>query len=115
MPRRSHSLAIALCASLVLHGAIVYALARAMIASPIWLAGWARQAMTDADTKQSDQVFFAQLSDTPLGADDGAGHAIDAAPGETPLEARPASPDPQVLSRDPEGFGKVGDQASPSL
>jgi TonB family protein len=118
MPRRSHTLAIALCASLALHGAIVYWGLHALITSKIWLAGFDRKLVEQepqSGAAPAAQLFVDTLPDTALGSEDGRGHSINPAPGDRPLEARKGEQDQQFLSRDPAGAGKIGDDPSPAI
>jgi len=117
MNRRADvSLTFALCASLVLHGLLSLALAEAFVrdvGGRIWLPPPPQrvQALAEADAP----LPRFDLQEDPrrrLGDAGGTGYAIDESPGENQLLARQGSLDQPMLSRDPVGPGRVGDQPS---
>jgi TonB family protein len=103
MRRRDLSLTIALCTSLIVHAAISRALADRFVATHqhISLAGNAR------DTAQAD-VIATPVAPPPalefdLGSPDGHGSAIEATPGDVPMQARQADEDQPLGRIDPPG------------
>ena len=116
MNRRADvSLTFALCASLVLHGLLSLALAEAFVrdvGGRIWLAAPSRgQALAEAEAP----LPRFDLDEDPrrrLGDAEGTGYAIDESPGERQLLARQGAVDQPMLSRDPVGPGRVGDEPS---
>ena len=115
MNRRADvSLTFALCASLVLHGLLSLALAEAFVrdvGARIWLPPPAQRPLAEADAP----VPRFDLDEDPrrrLGDAAGTGYAIDESPGEHQLLARQGSLDQPMLSRDPVGRGRVGDEPS---
>jgi TonB family protein len=112
MRLRDHSWTIALCASLAAHAAFIDWRADRYVAdhTPIRLGGYAVMAMPHAP-----QLSPLEPDEVGLGEANGTGHATDASPGETEMQARKGEQDQSFLSRDPEGPGKVGDAPSQSL
>jgi TonB family protein len=110
MSRRDLSLTIALCASLLAHGLlalITFEGARRQLAA-IRLPGYPRQS--------SDTIAAAApLVGIRLGGLSDDGLSPNASPGREGLRAKEAPGDQALLSRDPQGPGRVGDLPSFSL
>ena len=110
------SLTFALCASLVLHGLLSLALAEAFVrdaGARIWLPPPAQRAVHVAEADAPMPRF--ELDEDPrrrLGDAGGTGYAIDESPGQKQLLARQGAQDQPMLSRDPVGPGRVGDDPS---
>jgi hypothetical protein len=117
MNRRADvSLTFALCASLALHGLLSLALAEAFVrevGARIWLPPPAPRALHPAEADAPLPRF--DLEEDPrrrLGDAGGTGYAIDESPGDKQLLARHGALDQPMLSRDPIGPGRVGDDPS---
>ncbi|HLL89701.1 MAG TPA: energy transducer TonB [Tepidisphaeraceae bacterium] len=108
---REHSLTTAVCASLLLHGGLFYGGLTVYVAN---LEATLTRPPTDAAllTAQADPADDAWQK---IGRPTADGYAISDSPGERELRAPESDQDQPLLSRDPEGFGRVGDFPSPSL
>lgn len=127
MQRQSNSLrltsfTVALCASLTLHVLLlvfaqelyVRSLATLRLAPP---PEGSEPSVATTDHGPVVMVTPAQLlpPHITLGRDDGAGTASDDSPGDAPMQARQATHDQPLLSRDPVGPGKLRDEPSDSI
>ncbi|MGB7157053.1 MAG: TonB family protein [Tepidisphaeraceae bacterium] len=107
---RDLSLTIALCASIIAHGLLAYAtfeISTRQLAD-IRLPGYPRAA-------QDDFIEVDQPNSPRLGTMDNSGLAPNASDGKESLRAREAPNDQALLSRDPQGPGRIGDLPSMSL
>lgn len=110
---------IAICASLIAHAFIVYAVAEYFTRQNgwrIWLPPLPRiEAPVTWLVKEPEQQFPVRRPDNDMGDSTGTGDANNAIDGDQPQQA-PAAPEVQAfLSRDPSGAGFVGDAPSPSV
>lgn len=103
------NLSIALGASLVAHGGLIYWSARKQIA-----AGFAR--LMTGSKADVELIYYTEKEPDPpfdldlhLGDWSGSGHAIADAVGDEPMAGRRGSEDQPLLSRDPVGQGRIGD------
>lgn len=119
MLRRDVSFTIALSGSLILHGLFMTWVSwqYSMSLAAIFLPGY-RQQVTDEPVivdQPTTAPFYVPLEfRDQLGAREGKGSAIDPSPGDDPMEALKAAQDQPMLSRDPEGPGKIHSEPSPS-
>jgi outer membrane biosynthesis protein TonB len=114
MNRSDVSLTFALCASLVLHAVLSLALAEAYVRDAggrIWLPGLGRAAAAEAEAPLP-RFDFQEDPRRRLGDVAGTGYAIDESPGAQPMRARDGALDQPMLSRDPVGPGRVGNEPS---
>lgn len=106
---RDLSLTIALCASLLAHGVlalVTFEGARRQL-TDVRLPGFPRQA--------ADMIHVDALDTARLGGVANEGLSPNASPGEETIRAKDAPSDQALLSRDPQGPGRVGDLPSFSL
>ncbi len=109
MTPRDLSLTIALCASLLAHGVlalITFEGARRQLAD-IRLAGFPRQPPDMIEVDPPDTARLGGLANDGL--------APNASPGDETSRAKDAPADQALLSRDPQGPGRIGDPPSFSL
>ena len=109
MTPRDVSLTTALCLSLLAHGVLAYITfegARLQMAT-IRLPGFPRE---PADVIEADPIDTSRL-----GGESNDGLSPNASPGEETLRAKEAPSDQALLSRDPQGPGRIGDLPSFSL
>ena len=109
MSRRDLSLTIALCASLLAHGAlalVTFEGARRQMAT-IRLPGFPRDLPEQIPADPPDTAN--------LGTDTNDGLSPNASPGKETIRAKDAPSDQALLSRDPQGPGRVGGPPSFSL
>jgi TonB family protein len=115
MTRRDISLTIALCASLVLHALLVGSAAEVYTHSSggrIWLPGFPRTEQLSTLVVELPPPIDPMRR---LGGDDRGGEAVDASQGEMPMVAPQASQAQALLSLDPAGPGRIGDDPSDSM
>ncbi|MBC8105257.1 MAG: TonB family protein [Anaerolineae bacterium] len=126
MPPRSRNIiigttTIAFCASLTLHAFVVVTAVDLYAHDRIFLPGFDRNQIVEA---KSDRIVIPLPPDPEapepdrdekLGRADGTGSALDDSPGELPLIARQGAQNQALLSRDPQGPGRMHSELSDSV
>jgi TonB family protein len=116
---RVSSSTIAFCASLIVHAGVVLALSAYYVRDEgrPYLAGFVRNELPwpVSVVQPAPPLPSMEPDDTALGDRTGTGNAINPADGDRPHEAPRAEQSQLFLSRDPAGFGKVGDEPSMSV
>jgi TonB family protein len=110
MLRLDRTWTFAFLASLALHALLVASAARVFVGSSTVALPRESQAATKLGR---EMPIITRFSD--FGEHDGIGSAINAADGPVTLAARMAPQDQALLSRDPIGAGKIGDEPSMSV
>jgi TonB family protein len=115
--RQDHSLAAALCVSIVAHAGMMFILVgRALDARP-------RQPVLsrtlESRSEPASPIFLVHKPPPPadllFGDPSGSGDAANASPGEQPMTGRYAGEVQAFLSRDPAGAGEIGDDPAMSI
>lgn len=114
---RDITITLALCGSLVVHAALIAALADEYVrgVGRVTLPALPGAAPTEVATAQPILVPVERAPYFDLGETTGRGDASDESPGEELMQSPKTAPRAQpLLSRDPIGFGKIGDEPTPS-
>ncbi|MCC7351468.1 MAG: hypothetical protein IT446_12950 [Phycisphaerales bacterium] len=110
---RDVSWTLAFCASLMLHGGLVWLMVEGYIRSLPALIG-ELTSPAPAALNHTDAIFIPRTPDR-MGQSDGKGEAVNSVEGDTPLQAPQAPQEQAFISRDPEGAASVGVEPSPSV
>ena len=103
---------IAFCASLLVHAALLLAASEVYVrTTAVWFAGFPRD-MIAANVAPGDDQIISRFPE--FGERDAIGYATNSSPGREELQAPRAPSDQALLSRDPIGPGKVGNEPSMS-